>query len=312
MARPRAHGHAMMSTATAAVKAADGSPVTSSQPASVASESRITIGTNTAETRSTSRCTGALPACVCATSRAICASAVSAPTLVARTTSRPSPLIVPPATSDPGSTSTGNRLAGEQRLIDGRGSVLDDAVGGELLAGPDDEPVADHELAPRRRRPRRRPGARAPRFAPRSRSARTASPERRRARDSSQRPSRMSDRHDGADLEVRVRVEPEEEHDGRPAERGQRPDRDERVHRRGAMPRVQRGRAVERPAGPEHDGSGERERDPLPAVEHERRHHRDERQRDAERDGQQRAAAAGARSADAAALASALPGSDAE
>ena len=39
VARPSAHGQAMMSTATAAVKAAEGSPVTSSQPASVASES---------------------------------------------------------------------------------------------------------------------------------------------------------------------------------------------------------------------------------------------------------------------------------
>ena len=41
------------------------------------------------------------------TSAAICASAVSAPTAVARTTSRPPALTVAPATSEPGWTSTG-------------------------------------------------------------------------------------------------------------------------------------------------------------------------------------------------------------
>ena len=40
-------------------------------------------------------------------------------------------------------------LAGEHRGVDGRGAVLDDAVGGDLLAGPDDEPVADRELLDR-------------------------------------------------------------------------------------------------------------------------------------------------------------------
>ena len=146
MARPRAHGHAMMSTATAAVKAADGSPVTRSQPASVASESRITIGTNTAETRSTSRCTGALPACV---------SRHEARDLRERRVG-PDPrrpddqaaVAVDRAARDirPGLDVDRHRLAGEQGLIDGRGPLLDDAVGRELLAGPDDEAVSDLEL----------------------------------------------------------------------------------------------------------------------------------------------------------------------
>ena len=70
-----------MRTATAAVKASDASPVAMSQPARVASDTAITIGTNTADTRSASRWMGALPACAAATSCAICASAVSAPTL---------------------------------------------------------------------------------------------------------------------------------------------------------------------------------------------------------------------------------------
>ena len=107
VARPSAHGQAMISTATAAVNANVAlSPVPSQKP-SVATVSAITIGTNTPATRSASRWTGALPVCAAVTSRAIWASAVSAPTLVARTTSRPPALTVAPATSAPGPTSTG-------------------------------------------------------------------------------------------------------------------------------------------------------------------------------------------------------------
>ena len=79
----------MISTETAAVKAADASPVARSHPARVASEMPITIGTKTAEIRSAILWTGALPLWASATSRAICASAVSPPTLVARTINRP-------------------------------------------------------------------------------------------------------------------------------------------------------------------------------------------------------------------------------
>ena len=66
-----------------------------SRPA-CATATPMTTGTNTAETRSASRCTGALPVCACSTSRAIWASWVSAPTRVARTTSRPPALTQPP------------------------------------------------------------------------------------------------------------------------------------------------------------------------------------------------------------------------
>ena len=41
----------------------------------------------------------------------------------------------------------GDRFAGEQRGVDSRGAFLDDAVGGDLLAGPHDEPVADGQVA---------------------------------------------------------------------------------------------------------------------------------------------------------------------
>ena len=53
----------MISTATAAANAKAGSEPLASQKPSVATEIAITIGTKTAETRSASRCTGALPAC---------------------------------------------------------------------------------------------------------------------------------------------------------------------------------------------------------------------------------------------------------
>ena len=97
------------------------------------------------ETRSASRWTGALPAWASVTSRAIWATAVSAPTLVARTTSRPPAFTVAPATSRARSHLDRHRLAGEHAHVDGRGALLDHAVGRDLLAGPHDEAVARHQ-----------------------------------------------------------------------------------------------------------------------------------------------------------------------
>ena len=140
----------MISTATAAVNANVAlSPVPSQKP-SVATASAITIGTKTPATRSASRWTGALPVCAAVTSRAIWASAVSAPTFVARTTSRPPALTVAPATSSPGPTSTGTDSPVSSAHVDGRAALLDDAVGGDLLARADEEVVADRELLDRR------------------------------------------------------------------------------------------------------------------------------------------------------------------
>ena len=67
----------------------------------------MTIGTKTPETWSASRCTSALPVWASSTSLAICASWVSEPTRVARTTSRPPALTVAPVTASPSPTSTG-------------------------------------------------------------------------------------------------------------------------------------------------------------------------------------------------------------
>ncbi len=107
MARPRAHGQAMISTDTAAVKAAVGLSEASSQPTRVPSAIRITTGTKTAEIRSARRCAAALPFCACSTSFAIRASCVSAPIRVASTTRRPPAFTVAPVTWSPTVTSTG-------------------------------------------------------------------------------------------------------------------------------------------------------------------------------------------------------------
>ena len=107
VARPSAQGQAMISTATAAANASAAPWSVTSHPTRVAAARAITAGTNHAEMRSASRCTGALPVCARSTSRPMRARAVSAPTPVASTTSRPPAFTVAPTTASPGPTSTG-------------------------------------------------------------------------------------------------------------------------------------------------------------------------------------------------------------
>ena len=107
VASPSAHGQAMISTATAAVNASSAAAPSSSHTASVPIATRMTTGTKMPEIRSARRCTGAFEPCASATSRAICASAVSLPTFVASTTSRPEVFTVAPNTVSPTLTSTG-------------------------------------------------------------------------------------------------------------------------------------------------------------------------------------------------------------
>ena len=64
----------MTSTATAAVKADSAECPVTSHPMSVSAANTNTTGTNTADTRSASRCTAALPDCADSTRRAIWAS----------------------------------------------------------------------------------------------------------------------------------------------------------------------------------------------------------------------------------------------
>ena len=107
VARPRAQGQAITSTATAEMKACSKLPVTANQPMKVMTASATTTGTKMALIWSTRRCTGALPPWAFSTSRMIRASVESAPTAVARTSSRPVPLMAPPVTLLPGCLSTG-------------------------------------------------------------------------------------------------------------------------------------------------------------------------------------------------------------
>ena len=65
---------------------------------------------------------------------------------VARTIRRPPALTVAPATVVAGADLDGHGLAGQHAHVDGRAALLDDAVGGDLLAGADDEAVAEREL----------------------------------------------------------------------------------------------------------------------------------------------------------------------
>ena len=98
VARPSAHGQAMISTVTALISAnvSAGSGPSTHHPSSVSSATPSTAGTKIAATRSTSAWIGAFEPCASSTSRMIRASAESAPTAVARSCSAPVVLSVAP------------------------------------------------------------------------------------------------------------------------------------------------------------------------------------------------------------------------
>ena len=89
VASPSAQGQAMTSTATAGINASVHAPECHHQPANVSNASAMTTGTNTPEMVSASRWIGALEPCASSTRRMMPASAVSAPTPVARQRSNP-------------------------------------------------------------------------------------------------------------------------------------------------------------------------------------------------------------------------------
>ena len=95
VARPSAHGHAITSTATAWISAAEAPPPSATVATNVTTAIATTIGTNTPETRSARRWIGAFEPCASATSRTMPASSVFDPTPVATATSIPSWLTVP-------------------------------------------------------------------------------------------------------------------------------------------------------------------------------------------------------------------------
>ena len=107
VAKPKAQGQAITSTATAAVIAAWALWPVASQPRKVKAARAKTVGTNTELTRSARRCTGAFAAWAAVTTWAIRDNVVPAPTRVARTTNVPEVFTVAPVTSSPALTSTG-------------------------------------------------------------------------------------------------------------------------------------------------------------------------------------------------------------
>ena len=191
MASPSAHGQAMISTATAAVNAAAvPSPVTIQKP-SVASGSGD-------DDRDEHR-------------RDPVGEALHGGLAVLRLDDEPCdlrqlrvgadagrPHDEPPAGVDRGAGHRiagahldGNALTGEQRGVDRRRSLLDDAVGRDLLTGADDEPVADDQLVDRDQL-LTAAAQHATSLAPSSSSAFSAAPDRRFARASKYRPARMN------------------------------------------------------------------------------------------------------------------------
>ena len=307
VASPRAHGQAMIRTATPAENANAAPAPAPIQKASVATAIAITMGTKTPEIRSARRCAEAFPDCASVTSRAIWAKAVSAPTLVARTMRRPPTLTVAPITASPGRNFDRHALSRQQRPVDRGVPFLDDAVRRQLLAWTNDEPVSDQKLlggdAPldsvivedirllRAQLQQRLEGGAGP---PLGSGLEVA-------------PRKDEDGHHGRDLEIDLaraltaadeeleghphariaRIEEEKRHD-RPAPRGEGPERDQGVHRRGRVLEIEPGRLVERPRAPENDGRRELEREPLPVVELQRLDHRQQqhRQREQRRDDQ--------------------------
>ena len=107
---------------------------------------------------------------------------MSAPTRVARTTSRPPALTVAPVTSVAGADLDRHRFAGEQHTSTAERALLDDAVGRDLLAGAHDEAVADLQLVDRDAPLGAVASSTATSLAPSSSSARSAAPARRLAR----------------------------------------------------------------------------------------------------------------------------------
>ena len=274
-----------------------------------------TTGTKTPETRSARRWTSALPDCAASTRRAICARRVSAPTRVARTTSRPPALVVAPVTTSPGPTSTGT---GSPVSMDSSTALLPSTTTPSVATvspGPDDEHVAGGELRDGDALLAGGPGALAEHrdvLGAQVEQGAQGGPGAALGAGLEPAADEHGGRDDGGDLEVDLVAalpgrgdEPQlHRHAGHPGhaeeqrvqrlrERGEHADADERVHGGRAVAGVDQGGAVERPGAPDHDGRGEGEDEPLPVVELQRRDHRQQQRRHGERGADQRALAQG-------------------
>ena len=182
VARPRAHGQAMISTATAAVNAPVGRRRCRARSRAWRRPGRSRRARRPPRPGRRAAGPAALPFWASSTSRAICASGVSAPTRVARTTRRPPALTVAPATASPGPTSTGTDSPVSMRRVDRRAcpprrspSVAIFSPGRTTKRSP----TASCSIGTRTSTPSRRT---ATSLAPSSSSARSAAPARRLAR----------------------------------------------------------------------------------------------------------------------------------
>ena len=225
----------------------------------------------------------------------IWASAVSAPTRVARTTSRPPALTVAPTTPSPGPTSTGTLSPVSMRGVDGRACPRRPRRrwrSSRRAGRRTRSPTASWSIGTRRSAPSREhghvlgaeleqgaQGGTGPALRPRLEVAAGE--------------QEHGDR--GSDLEVelvacrspRARVSsnvivmpaspasPKNSATARPGERGGDAERDQRVHGGGAVAQVRparRGGTARRPTST--TGRGQREGEPLPVAELQRRDHR--------------------------------------
>jgi hypothetical protein len=187
VASPSAHGHAMISTATALISAcaSRGSGRRPAHTANVTTATPITAGTNQPATASASFWIGARLRCASAPCARSARGSVSAPTRSARITSVPVPFTVAPVTRSPRSCDR-DRLARDHRLVDRRLAFEHDAVDRDLLAGPHAQPVARRAISSSGDVALRPVSAiRRAVFGARSSSARIAAPVRLRARSSS-------------------------------------------------------------------------------------------------------------------------------
>ena len=171
-----------------------------------------------------------------------------------------------------------NGFSRQHRPVDRRLALDDDAVRGDLPPRAHDEQVADLQRGCRHAHllaiaqnvrlagaELEQPADRLGRAALRARLQVAAEQDQR--------------RHHRRDLEVRVRSEAADQDDGRPEPGRQRPERDQRVHRRCEMARAPQRGSMEGEPGVEDDRRRQGERDPFPAREAERRDHREQRDR---------------------------------
>ena len=268
VARPSAHGQAMISTATAAVNAAARRSPAPSQNPSVATASTITIGhEDRRDAVGEPLHRGLAGLGLLDQPRHLGQLGVGA--------DPGGPDDQPAAGVDgraddrvAGADLDRHGLAGEHGGVDRGGALLDHAVGGDLLARADHEPVADGELLDRDpllgavAQHRDVLGAQLEQRAQRGAGA---------ALGAGLEVAAGQDEHGdpGGDLQVdvagaavaldreartggssRLAGGAEEQRPQRPAERGERAERDQRVHGRRAVAQVGPGGPVERPAAP--------------------------------------------------------------